>query len=248
MRSPHADAIPLLLIPPFPASNLSFGHLIKRFTEPEDAAAEQPFHLVIPALPGLGFSDALPNNVPAIPATAGMLDSLMRRLSYRHYLVTNASAGSASPAAIDHRIAHYLATRHADSCVGAHLISPSVTQPKLKEAPLEWVKFSLASSLSKPAFGYRAEDLSAIRSSKRARARAAAKAQAQKPTAALDSLGLHEPNALSYALCDSPTGLLVYVLMILRLLDPGHELAPAEVINLGMSFETPLSLLLVLFP
>ena len=225
VKSPHANAIPLLLIPPFPASNLSFGHLIKRFTEPGDASVEQPFHLVIPALPGLGFSDALPNNAPAIPATAEILDSLMRRLAYPRYVVTNASAGSASPAGIDHRLVHHLTIRHSDSCVGAHLISPPMTRPKLKEAPLEWAKFSVARSLGTSVLGYRAEDLAALRSSKKARKQAPA-------AAAADGLGLREPNTLAYALCDSPTGLLVYVLMILRLLDPLNKLAPSEIISL----------------
>lgn len=243
VRSPHANAVPLLLIPPFPASNLSFGHLIKHFTEPEGdvaTAANQPFHLVIPALPGLGFSDALPNNVPAISTTARLLDSLMRRLSYHYYLTTNASAGSASPSGIDYKLARRLATHHSDSCLGTHLISPPLTRPKLKEAPVEWAKYSVARLTRAPVLGYRAEDFSAMSRSSRARSPPSStssssspsnkKTQAQTPS--LDPLALREPNALAYALCDSPTGLLVYVLMILRLLDPRSELAPTEVINL----------------
>ena len=91
-RSPHDDAVPLLLIPPFPLTNLSLAHLIPRLTNPQDATASQPFHVVIPTLPGLGFSDPLPPTAQPIAASADILNTLMTsRLSYAHYLVTNAS-------------------------------------------------------------------------------------------------------------------------------------------------------------
>ncbi|RYP24546.1 hypothetical protein DL765_000566 [Monosporascus sp. GIB2] len=228
VRSPHSTAIPLLLIPPFPTSNLSLGHLVRHFTEPQDAATQQPFHLVIPALPGVGFSDALPNNVPVISTTARFLDSLMRRLSYRYYLVTNASSGSASPAEIDYRLARHLAVQYSDSCLGTHLISPPLAEPKLGEAPLEWAKWSCASLLRSPVLGYRSEDFSAIR-----RCGSFRPSRKTPPTArhGANVLGLREPNTLAYALCDSPTGLLAYVLKILRLFSPDHGLTPAEIVN-----------------
>ncbi|OTB16849.1 hypothetical protein K445DRAFT_45762, partial [Daldinia sp. EC12] len=228
-RSSHSNAIPLLLIPPFPFSNLSFGHIVKQFTEPEDVANNQPFHLVIPALPGLGFSDALPNNTPVISSTAEILNSLMSRLSYSHYLITNASSGVASPAEIDFKLAHYLATYHSDSCLGAHLISPPLARPKLRESPVEWTKWTVANTLRAPILGYRKEDFSALKRNGFARS------PKQRPTApqfGLNRLGLREPNTLAYALCDSPTGLLVFVLKILRLLDSKKEFTPTEVINL----------------
>ncbi|KAF3064151.1 putative epoxide hydrolase [Daldinia childiae] len=227
-RSSHSNAIPLLLIPPFPFSNLSFGHLVKLFTEPEDVANNQPFHLVIPALPGLGFSDALPNNTPMISSTGEILNSLMSRLSYPHYLITNASSGINSPAEIDFKIANYLVTHHSDSCLGAHLISPPLARPKLREAPVEWAKWSVASLFRAPILGYRKEDFSALKRNSLSRS------SKKTPTPArfgLNQLGLREPNTLAYALCDSPTGLLVFVLKSLRLLDPKKEFAPTEVIN-----------------
>ncbi|KAK6952240.1 hypothetical protein Daesc_006775 [Daldinia eschscholtzii] len=228
-RSSHSNAIPLLLIPPFPFSNLSFGHIVKQFTEPQDVANNQPFHLVIPALPGLGFSDALPNNTPVISSTAEILNSLMSRLSYPQYLITNASSGIASPAEIDFKLAHYLATYHSDSCLGAHLISPPLARPNLRESPVEWAKWTVANTLRAPILGYRKEDFSALKRNGFARS------PKQRPTApqfGLNQLGLREPNTLAYALCDSPTGLLVFVLKILRLLDSKKEFTPIEVINL----------------
>lgn len=228
-RSSHSNAIPLLLIPPFPFSNLCFGHLVKIFTEPEDAANNQPFHLVIPSLPGLGFSDALPSNTPVISSTAEIFNSLMSRLSYSHYVVTNASSGAASPAEIDFQLVNYLVTYHSDSCLGAHFISPPLVQPKLQEAPIEWAKWSIANLLHAPILGYRSEDFSALERSGYVRP----SKKSPTPTQfGLNQLGLREPNTLAYALCDSPTGLLVFVLKSLRLLSSKKEFTPTELINI----------------
>ncbi|KAI1452932.1 alpha/beta-hydrolase [Annulohypoxylon moriforme] len=228
-HSPHTNAIPLLLIPPFPFSSLSFGHLIKLFTEPEDPAHTQPFHLVIPSLPGIAFSDALPNNTPVISSTADILDSLMSRLSYPHYLVTNASSGAASPAEIDFKLVNHLINHHSGSCLGAHLISPPLAKPKLREAPVEWAKWSIASLFHAPILGYRSEDFSALERNGYVRTSGKAPTPAQL---GLNQLSLREPNTLSYALCDSPTGLLVFILKTLHLLSPRKKFTPTEVINL----------------
>lgn len=159
--SPHANALPLLLIPPFPFSNLTFSHLAKPFTDPEDAATNQPFHLVIPALPGLGFSDPFPNNTAVISAAAEMLNTLMSRLDYQHYLVSNTGAAQSSPAKIDWKLVNCLATQYS-TCLGAHFISPPLASPKLSEAPLEWAKWSIASFFHAGILGYSKNDFSAL--------------------------------------------------------------------------------------
>ncbi|KAI0427422.1 alpha/beta-hydrolase [Xylaria sp. FL1042] len=225
-RSPHSNVIPLLLIPPFPLSSLSLGHLIKLFTDPEEANL-QPFHLVIPSLPGLGFSDALPANSPVISSTAGLLDSLMKRLGYSFYLVSNTGAGVSSPAHIDYKLADWLSTQYSDSCLGTHLISPPLTQPRLQEAPLAWAKWSIARFFEASMLGYRSDDFSVFRQGgvgTPKKSTIAARLQRSKP-------GLAEPNTLSYALCDSPTGLLVFVMKGLCLLAPHKEFTPKEIIN-----------------
>jgi pimeloyl-ACP methyl ester carboxylesterase len=240
VRSSHANAVPLLLLPPFPFTNLSFGHLIKPFTEPEHAAADQPFHLVIPSLPGLGFSDPLPNNTPVILTVADMLNTLMSRLSYQHYLVTNAGAATTSPAEIDWKLANHLVTHYYGSCLGAHLISPPLASPKLSEAPLEWAKWSIASFFHAGILGYSNDDFSAL---KRAEASALAAVGSEaaagstrrgQPTpkhVGLNKFGLREPNTLAYALCDSPTGLLVFVIKALSLLGPQVTFTPEQVLT-----------------
>ncbi|KAI0157813.1 alpha/beta-hydrolase [Xylariaceae sp. FL1272] len=228
VRSSHANAIPLCLIPPFPFSNLSLGHLIKLFTDPEDASNNQPFHLVIPSLPGLGFSDALPTDTPMISTTAELLDSLMKRLEYPFYLATNAAAGVASPAQIDYKIAEYLAMQYTESCIGTHLISPPLAQPQIQEAPLEWAKWSIASFFEASILGYREEDFSALRHHG---GTTTSKKQTSPAEFGLNRLGLTEPNTLAYALCDSPTGLLVFAMKGLRIQAPQRKFTSTEIIN-----------------
>ncbi|GAP84145.1 putative epoxide hydrolase [Rosellinia necatrix] len=226
-RSSSANAIPLLIIPPFPFSNLCLAHLIELFTEP--GADHQSFHLVIPSLPGVGFSHSLPANTDAIPATAAIFDSLMKRLGYPFYLATNAGAGSSSPAQIDYRLADWLSTRYPESCLGTHLISPPLTAPGLQEAPLEWAKWSIANKFKASVWGYRSVDLSAFKQSRRTTS--SNKASGAHTKAGSSTPKPAEPNVLSYALCDSPTGLLVLVMAGLRFLAPNKEFTPTEIIN-----------------
>ncbi|GKT49193.1 putative epoxide hydrolase [Colletotrichum spaethianum] len=224
VRSPHAHAIPLLLTPPFPFSNLSLGHLIRPLTEPEDPKEQQPFHVVIPSLPGLGFSDALPSNTSVISATAEILNIVMSRLSYTYYLVSNTSSASSSPAGIDWKLTNHLAIHYPGSCLGAHFINPSLTAPTLKEAPLEWVKWTIAKLFRAPILGYQSED---VRSLGQAELTPKQSANLSLPGPA----SIIEPNTPSYALCDSPVGLLALVLKVIRVLGVKKEFSQAEIIT-----------------
>src|SRR5262249_13271288 len=58
VRSARPDATPLLLIHGWPGSVLDFLALIGPLTDPADPA-DPAFHLVIPSLPGHGFSGPL---------------------------------------------------------------------------------------------------------------------------------------------------------------------------------------------
>lgn len=189
-------ALPLLLLPPFPLSNLALVHLVKAFTEPDDAARDRAFHLVVPALPGLGFSDALPNAAPEIEATAEVLNTLMLRLGYAHYLVSNSGPAHASPGGIDWRLIERLSSRYPESCVGAHFIAPPLASPKLSEAPIEWAKWTIASALRAGILGYSAQDFSALKQAPASRA--SPKTSGFAPSRlGLNNVGLREPNTLA---------------------------------------------------
>lgn len=59
IRSPHADAMPLILSHGWPGTFLEFLEVIGPLTDPtaHGGRAEDAFHLVIPSLPGYGLSD-----------------------------------------------------------------------------------------------------------------------------------------------------------------------------------------------
>src|ERR1700712_1968054 len=86
-RSSRQGAVPLLLLPSYPLTNLSLPKsLLKSLTEPEDEATTA-FHVVVPSLPGTGFSDAFTTSSPnVLEKSAGLFDALMQRLGYAFYL------------------------------------------------------------------------------------------------------------------------------------------------------------------
>ncbi|KAK3944974.1 Alpha/Beta hydrolase protein [Diplogelasinospora grovesii] len=218
VKSPHSHAIPLLLIPPFPFTSVSFGHLVQPLTNPDNSHEEQPFHLVIPSLPGLAFSDHLPNNIAPIPTTAGLFNSLMSRLGYQHYLSSSCGAGNLSPAEIDFKLVNHLAIHHQESCVGNHMINPPLKAPKIQEAPWEWTKWAVANFFRTGILGYDDDDFVALERAQQ-NSWTTTKGTVRGLKDGLNGFGvLREPNTLAYALCDSPVGMLVFVLKALALL------------------------------
>lgn len=220
----------MLLIPPFPITNLSLGHLVTPLTDPDDAAVTQPFHVVIPSLPGLGFSDALANNTPMIPTTAALFDILMGRLDYPLYLTSNTASAAGSPSEIDWQLANYLSEHYSSSCLGTHFISPPIKAPEWRHSIFEWLKWLIVSLLQRPMFGYTQSDLTALQRSRVRTSKGQEKSSLQQ--LGLDSEGGREPNTLAYALCDSPVGMLLFTMMVMRIMGLTKQLTPKETITL----------------
>jgi pimeloyl-ACP methyl ester carboxylesterase len=93
VRSSRADATPLVLTHGWPGSVIEFLDLIAPLTEP--ASAEQPaFHLVIPSLPGFGFSGPTRSAGWNRFRTTRAWAELMKRLDYSRYGAVGNDAGS----------------------------------------------------------------------------------------------------------------------------------------------------------
>jgi len=97
VRSRHADAVPLIMTHGWPGSVVELLDAVGPLTDPtaHGGRAEEAFHLVMPSLPGYGFSGA--------PAELGW-DSgrialawavLMQRLGYTHYVAQGGDVGAA---------------------------------------------------------------------------------------------------------------------------------------------------------
>jgi pimeloyl-ACP methyl ester carboxylesterase len=97
VRSPHQDALPLIVTHGWPGSVIEQLKIIEPLTNPtaHGASTEDAFHLVIPSLPGHGFS-AKPATTGWDPArTARAWVELMKRLGYTRFVAQGGDWGAA---------------------------------------------------------------------------------------------------------------------------------------------------------
>src|ERR1700761_2014287 len=104
VRSPHADALPMILTHGWPGSIVEFYKVIWPLTNPTQFGgnATDAFHVVIPSLPGFGFSDKPTSQGWNVVRIANAWDGLMKRLGYSRYIAQGGDWG----AAIATRMAH----------------------------------------------------------------------------------------------------------------------------------------------
>ncbi|MFQ6393622.1 epoxide hydrolase family protein [Nocardia sp. KC 131] len=93
IKSSRADALPVVLTHGWPGSILEYLDVIAPLTEPE--SAEDPaFHLVIPSLPGFGFSGPTRSTGWGRDRTAKAWVQLMSGLGYERYGAIGNDGGS----------------------------------------------------------------------------------------------------------------------------------------------------------
>ncbi|MEV6560573.1 epoxide hydrolase family protein [Nocardia sp. NPDC051756] len=122
IRSAEADATPLLLLHGWPSSVIDFLDLIGPLTDPKahEAPDAPAFHLVIPSLPGHGFSGPITEAGWDDGRVAAALAELMARLDYDRYGVQGGDHGAF--------IAPRLGRVDADHVLGVH-VNALVTFP-----------------------------------------------------------------------------------------------------------------------
>jgi epoxide hydrolase len=112
IRSSNPAARPLILTHGWPGSVLEFLDVIPSLSD--------DYHLVIPSLPGFGFSAKPMVAKWSVEHIAAGWDALMRSLGYPRYFAQGGDWGSAVTCA--------LGSNHADHCAGIHL-NMVVAQP-----------------------------------------------------------------------------------------------------------------------
>lgn len=115
IRSPEPDAMPLMLAHGWPGSILEFRDLIAPLTDPaaHGGDARQAFHLVIPSMPGFGFSDRPTGPGWNAGRVAGAYAELMRRLGYgEHWVAQGGDWGAAVVSVLAHMRSPGLAAIH----------------------------------------------------------------------------------------------------------------------------------------
>jgi pimeloyl-ACP methyl ester carboxylesterase len=97
VRSPHEDAMPLIMTHGWPGSVVELLESIGPLTDPtaHGGDAEDAFHLVLPSLPGYGFSREPAELGWNVGRVAQAWAELMKRLGYTRYVAQGGDVGAA---------------------------------------------------------------------------------------------------------------------------------------------------------
>lgn len=124
IRSPHPEAVPLILTHGWPGSVIEFLDVIGPLTDPvaHGGDAADAFHLVIPSLPGFGFSDKPTTTGWGVERIARAWLTLMARLGYSRFVAQGGDWGAAVTTAIG--------ALAPPECLGIHLNMPLIYPAK----------------------------------------------------------------------------------------------------------------------
>jgi pimeloyl-ACP methyl ester carboxylesterase len=131
VRSQHPDALPLVMTHGWPGSVFELLKTIDPLTNPtaHGGSAEDAFHLVLPSMPGYGFSER-PQGTGWGPARmARAWDQLMRRLGYQQYVSQGGDWGAV--------VSDVLAAQAPAGLLGIHVNMPATVPPEIAEALLQ---------------------------------------------------------------------------------------------------------------
>ncbi len=120
VRSPHVEALPLVMTHGWPGSIVEFHKIIEPLTNPTDygGAAEDAFHLVIPSLPGYGFSGKPENSGTSVDRIGEMWGELMAALGYQKYVAQGGDWGA--------MVTQAIGQSQTEHCAGIHINMPIV--------------------------------------------------------------------------------------------------------------------------
>ncbi|MFD7232822.1 epoxide hydrolase family protein [Streptomyces sp. NPDC059881] len=186
VRSPHPSALPMIITHGWPGSPLEFLKVIEPLTNPiaHGGQAEDAFDLVIPALPGFGFSGK-PREVGWGPdRVAHAWATLMKRLGYEQYVAQGGDWGAT--------IAHRMAAQEAAGLCAIHVNLPQTVPSDVLVALHEGAP---------PLPGLSDEERSAFHDI----------ARFNHDNAGYVTIQRTRPQTLCYGLSDSPVGLAAWM-------------------------------------
>ena len=128
-RSPHPQAMPLIITHGWPGSVVEFHKVIEPLVDPvaHGGNAADAFHVVCPSLPGFGFSGKPTATGWGVDRIAKAWAVVMERLGYARYGAQGGDWGSAVTTAIG--------ALDADHCAGIHITLAMGTRPNVGETP-----------------------------------------------------------------------------------------------------------------
>jgi pimeloyl-ACP methyl ester carboxylesterase len=128
LRSRHADAMPIIVTHGWPGSIIEQLKIVGPLTDPTayGGNAEDAFDVVIPSLPGYGFSGK-----PSAPgwnpvSIAAAWTELMRRLGYTRFVAQGGDWGNA--------VTEVMALQAPPELIGIHTHMPAAVPPEISKA------------------------------------------------------------------------------------------------------------------
>ncbi|MDJ0789437.1 MAG: alpha/beta fold hydrolase [Myxococcota bacterium] len=102
VRSPHENALPLIITHGWPGSIVEFHKVIEPLTDPtaHGGDAADAFHVVCPSLPGYGFSGKPTSTGWNVQKIAATWTQLMQRLGYERFVAQGGDWGAMVTTAI----------------------------------------------------------------------------------------------------------------------------------------------------
>jgi epoxide hydrolase len=155
VRSASPDALPLLLTHGWPGSIVEFLDLIGPLTDPEShgGQASDAFHVVIPSLPGFGFSGPTSDDGWTFERIGRVWASLMAELGYERYGVQGGDLGGSVSPEVGRAAPSHVVGVHTNG--GTNLPPLQLSDEELQTlTPLEQDKMARIGQFMKDEFGY----------------------------------------------------------------------------------------------
>lgn len=137
VRSRHADALPLIMTHGWPGSVFELLNVIGPLTDPtaHGGTAEDAFHLVLPSIPGFGFSEKPKGTGWNPDRIARAWDVLMKRLGHQDYVSQGGDWGAIISDAMGRQAPPGLRGIHVNRIERSATIPPEVAKALRSGAP-----------------------------------------------------------------------------------------------------------------
>ena len=186
IRSPEPDATPLIITHGWPGSIVEFEQITGPLTDPRAHGGDpaDAFHLVLPSIPGFGFSGPTRERGWEYQRVAAAFAELMRRLGYHRYGTQGGDWGSAISRELGRIRPGHVIGVHLNLIPGAGATAEPTEEELAALSPAErertWASWERMQAWSRDKQGY--ADIQSTR-----------------------------PQTLAYALTDSPVGQLAWI-------------------------------------
>jgi pimeloyl-ACP methyl ester carboxylesterase len=137
VRSRHAEAMPLVMTHGWPGSVLELLNTVGPLTDPtaHGGRAEDAFHLVLPSIPGYGFSQKPTGTGWNPDRIARAWDTLMKRLGYERYAAQGGDWGAIICDALGRQAPAGLIGMHVNRVERATSLPPDVGKALMNGEP-----------------------------------------------------------------------------------------------------------------